>query len=243
MEAKAQLIVGGRLADRTEAALTFMRRLFQTPLDLEKPPVDLLLIKATNSVGINQIRALKKFLSLKPYQAKVKVCLILEAEKMTLAAQNSLLKTLEEPPESAWIILLAHQSESLLATILSRTKINRLPAKSQIQLEPEELRKLNQILKKILTLAVGERMKMSLTLAKNKQQALELTEKLLFLWRLWLLNKTGVKKSHFFSLNQLSLGQIEKAIKNTEQIRKMLVANVNFHLALENLFLTYPHLK
>jgi DNA polymerase III delta prime subunit len=242
MEAKAQLIVGGRREKRIEFALKILRPLFSTPIDLEKPPIDLLIVKGTHSVGINQIRALKKFLSLKPYQAKAKAVLLLEAEKMTLAAQNSLLKTLEEPPESTWIILLAHQPDSLLTTILSRTKINRLPAQSQIQLEPEELKELQQMLKKLLTLAVGERMKMSLVLAKNKQQTLELTEKLLFLWRHLLLRKIGLEKKLAPPFDQLRLEQIEKATKNTEQIRKMLVANVNFHLAIESLFLSYPHL-
>jgi hypothetical protein len=242
MEVKAQLIAGGRREGRIEFALKLIRPFFPPPLDLEKPPIDLLIVKAAHSVGINQIRALKKFLSLKPYQAKVKVALFLEAEKMTFAAQNSLLKTLEEPPENAWIILLAHQPDSLLPTILSRTKINRLPAQSQIQLEPEELKELQQRLKKLLTLGVGERMKMSLALAKNKQQALELTEKLLFLWRHLLLRKIGLEKKLTPPFDQLRLEQIIKATQNTEQIRKMLIANVNFHLAVESLFLSYPRL-
>ncbi len=80
-------------------------------------------------------------------------------------------------------------------------------------------------------------------MAKDKHQALKLTESLLYLWRHYLLTKTGVKKKRPQFINQLGLGQIEKAIKNTEQVRKMLVANVNFHLAIENLFLSYPHLS
>jgi len=166
----------------------------------------------------------------------------LEAEKLTLPAQNSLLKTLEEPPKSSLIILLASHSANLLPTIISRVKITRLPAKSQIELPPEEIDQLTKTLSRLLAQGVGERLKLSLVLAKNKDQALVLTENLLFLWRQFLLAKTGVNKKKPSFLKKLNLQQVEKALKNTEQVRKMLVANVNFHLAIENLFLSYPHL-
>jgi len=252
IKSPVQLIAGGLFEERIEVALELIRPFFSQPIDLDKPPEDLLIIKPENSIGINQVRVLKKFLSLRPYQAKNKVSLFLEAEKLTLPAQNSLLKTLEEPPPHSSIILLVNQLESLLPTIISRVKITRLPAKSQIRLSQEERQQLGQTLESLLTVGVGKRIELSLTLVKDKHQALILIERLLFLWRQFLLIKTGAKKpvkSEFASgrkslrfIKKLSLNQIEKAIKNTEQIRKMLVANVNFHLAIENLFLSYPQL-
>ncbi|KPJ70909.1 hypothetical protein AMJ51_00610 [Microgenomates bacterium DG_75] len=250
IKSPVQLIAGGLFEERIEVALELIRPFFSQPIDLDKPPEDLLIIKPENSIGINQVRVLKKFLSLRPYQAKNKVSLFLEAEKLTLPAQNSLLKTLEEPPPHSSIILLVNQLESLLPTIISRVKITRLPAKSQIRLSQEERQQLGQTLESLLTVGVGKRIELSLTLVKDKHQALILIERLLFLWRQFLLIKTGVKKpakgasgrKSLRFIKKLSLNQIEKAIKNTEQIRKMLVANVNFHLAIENLFLSYPQL-
>jgi DNA polymerase III delta prime subunit len=243
MKAKAQLIAGGLFEERTKIALKLISSFFDEKVNLDNPPVDVLVIKSDNSVGINQIRTLKKFFSLRPYQAKVKIGLILEAEKLTLPAQNSLLKTLEEPPANSFIILLAGQSTSLLPTIISRAKIIHLPAKSQIQLSEEKMKQLSKTLSYLLTLGVGERIKLSLTIVKDKHQALVLIENLLFLWRQFMLSKTEVKSNGPQFIEKLTLEQIEKALKNTEQIRKMLKANANFHLAIENLFLSYPHLS
>lgn len=239
----SRLVVGGLLEKRIEAAQEIIQSFFAKPLDIENPPIDVFLVRSTNSIGIGEVRNLKKFLSRRPYQAKIKVGLILEAEKLTLPAQNSLLKTLEEPPENSLIVLLASQKENLLPTIISRVKITRLPARSQIHLSQEETDQLNKNLKHLLVLGAGERIKESMILTKDKHQALALTENLLFLWREALLVKTGAVKKKPSFLNKLSLQQIKKAIKNTEQVRKMLAANVNFHLAIENLFLSYPHLS
>lgn len=249
----AQLVIGGLFQQRVKIALKLIQSFYDEPVSLEKPPVDVLIIKSANSIGINQIRGLKRFLSRRPYQAEIKTGFILEAEKLTLQAQNSLLKTLEEPPASSLIILLANHSANLLPTIISRVKITRLPAKSQIILSSEKADQLTKTLNSLLAQGVGERLRLSIILAKNRDQALVLTENLLFLWRQFLLIKTGVekpakgmsssgRKGPSF-LNKLSLQQVEKALKNTEQVRRMLVANVNFHLAIENLFLSYPHLS
>lgn len=56
----------------------------------------------------------------KPYSSDFKVYIIDEADKMNLAAQNALLKTIEEPPAYAVIILIADNKDSFLETILSR---------------------------------------------------------------------------------------------------------------------------
>lgn len=61
----------------------------------------------------------------KPYNSFKKVFIIKEAEKMTEQAQNSILKTLEEPPEYGLFILTASKMEGLLPTIVSRCEIIR----------------------------------------------------------------------------------------------------------------------
>lgn len=71
-------------------------------------------------ISIDQIRELQQILSLRPYQANRKACIIEPAERMSANASNALLKTLEEPPGNAVIILIANQSDLLLSTIRSR---------------------------------------------------------------------------------------------------------------------------
>ncbi len=71
-------------------------------------------------ISIDQVRELQQMLSLRPYEAGRKGCIIEPAERMSIGASNALLKTLEEPPGNAVMILLTNQSDILLSTIRSR---------------------------------------------------------------------------------------------------------------------------
>ena len=74
-----------------------------------------------NTISVDDIRAqINNDVAIKPYSSKYKVYIINEAEKMTPQAQNAILKTLEEPPAYAVIILLVSNVNTLLPTILSR---------------------------------------------------------------------------------------------------------------------------
>lgn len=77
-------------------------------------------------IRIEQIRSLQHSLVLSPYQARYRVALILDFQKVTVGASNALLKTLEEPPPKAVLILTADAQESLLPTIASRCEVLRL---------------------------------------------------------------------------------------------------------------------
>ncbi|RCW50715.1 MULTISPECIES: DNA polymerase III subunit delta' [unclassified Halanaerobium] len=73
-----------------------------------------------SAISIDQIRELKKEITYKPYESDRKIYIIEDADLMTKEAANSLLKTLEEPPEFATIILLVEDEGKLLPTIVSR---------------------------------------------------------------------------------------------------------------------------
>ena len=74
-----------------------------------------------NTVGVEDIRAqINGDIGVKPYSSPYKIYIMNEGEKMTVQAQNALLKTLEEPPEYVVILILTTQLEALLPTILSR---------------------------------------------------------------------------------------------------------------------------
>jgi len=74
-----------------------------------------------NTISVDDIRAqINNDVAIKPYSSPYKIYIMNEAEKMTVQAQNAILKTLEEPPEYAVILLLTTNVNSLLPTILSR---------------------------------------------------------------------------------------------------------------------------
>ncbi len=74
-----------------------------------------------NVISVDNIRQqVNKDINIKPYSGEYKIYIIDEAEKMNVQAQNALLKTLEEPPEYAVILLLVTRAEAMLQTILSR---------------------------------------------------------------------------------------------------------------------------
>lgn len=74
-----------------------------------------------NTVSVDDIRTqVNNDILIKPYSSRHKVYIIEDAEKMNVQAQNALLKTIEEPPSYAVLILLTANADRFLPTILSR---------------------------------------------------------------------------------------------------------------------------
>lgn len=94
------------------------------------------------TIKIEQIRQMQERISEKPITSKKKVYLIIDSDTMTKEAQNCLLKTLEEPPEYASIILTTSNESKLLNTIKSRCM--------KISFEPIEQQKIEQYVKDTL---------------------------------------------------------------------------------------------
>ncbi len=82
------------------------------------------------TIGVDDIRRqINNDVAIKPYKGPRKIYIMNEGEKMTVQAQNALLKTLEEPPEYAVVLILTANVDSLLPTILSRCVVlNMKPA-------------------------------------------------------------------------------------------------------------------
>jgi DNA polymerase-3 subunit delta' len=99
------------------------------------PLVDPKTGKTAGEITVDQIRGLIRKLYLKPSIGKYKAALIDEAQAMNAEAQNALLKTLEEPPGDALIILITPDSRRLLATIRSRCQKLRFNFVAQKDLE------------------------------------------------------------------------------------------------------------
>jgi DNA polymerase-3 subunit delta' len=85
---------------------------------------DIHIIEAEDKeIKIDSIRQMQRDISLRPYEARLKVFIIDNAHKLNSEAANCLLKILEEPPKDSLIILLSDKPKLLFQTIISRCKI------------------------------------------------------------------------------------------------------------------------
>ena len=94
-------------------------------------------LDSRTEIGIDDIRGLQRLANLPPYEGKYKVFIIDEAEYLSTEAANSLLKVLEEPPQSVVWLLLAAEEEHLLPTIISRCQ--RLELKPVLSEQVQEM--------------------------------------------------------------------------------------------------------
>ena len=90
-------------------------------IDKNQPDIIYLQHEKPNTISVDDIRSqINNDIGVKPYSSPYKVYIVDEAEKMNVQAQNALLKTIEEPPAYAVILLLTNNAEIFLPTILSR---------------------------------------------------------------------------------------------------------------------------
>ncbi len=88
---------------------------------LNHPDIIRITHEKPNTISVDDIRQqLCGDIMIKPYKGPYKIYIVDEAEKLNVQAQNALLKTIEEPPAYAVILLLTTNAESFLPTILSR---------------------------------------------------------------------------------------------------------------------------
>jgi DNA polymerase-3 subunit delta' len=100
---------------------------------------DIIMVNPTKKTGygVSDIRdQIVSDINIKPYHSQYKVYIIEQADMMTVQAQNSLLKTIEEPPEYGLFFFLAANIQNFLPTILSRTV--KISFKPIAQLEVEQ---------------------------------------------------------------------------------------------------------
>jgi DNA polymerase III subunit delta' len=143
---------------------------------------DLTVVQADSEGGtlkVDQIRETRRMLTLKPYQAEYKVALFLRFQEANDNAANALLKTLEEAPSYAVLILTADNPEQLLPTIVSRCEVLRLrPLKIEEVQKALEIRGLETGKAKLIAHISGGRFGYALRLIEN-DSLLEKREELL----------------------------------------------------------------
>ena len=92
-----------------------------------QPDIIRIMHEKPNTIGVGDIRTqVNDDIMIRPYSSKYKIYIIADADMMSVEAQNALLKTIEEPPEYAVIMLLTENAETLLPTIRSRCVMMKL---------------------------------------------------------------------------------------------------------------------
>ena len=183
------------------------------------------LTASLTSIGIPQIHALLKTLSLSPVLSRI--VWLEEANLLTIPASNALLKLLEEPPSRTHFYLTCPTSASLLPTIRSRCQIITLPS-----ITPPATSQLS-VIKSALSASAGDRLLLAQTLPSDKAQALA--------WLASLLVEIHALLSQTIAPNSRLL--LVKIARLAHQTHTQLVSNVNVNLALGNLFLHLPKSK
>src|SRR6188474_844980 len=183
----AYLFAGPPGLGRRSLALRFAQALnCQTPIDAGIPcgtcrnckqidamqHPDLAVVQAESEGGslkVDQIRDTRRSLTLKPYIANYRVALFLRFQQANDNAANALLKTLEEAPSYAVLILTADNPEQLLPTIVSRCEVLRLrPLKYEEVQSALESRGLESGKAKLIAHISGGRFGYALRLIENE---------------------------------------------------------------------------
>ena len=201
-----------------------------------------------NSIKIEQIRMINSKILEKPVTSNRKVYIINDSEKMTQEAQNCLLKTLEEPPAYATIILICSNEAKLLTTIKSRcTKINFS------SISNEELKKyLPEADESIINFADGSigkllRIKDKKDLYENIEELVNTIEKTpkSKVWNLFdILYKSQDDINEildYMNILFLSKGRTEEKYLNcieiVEKAKRRLLSNSNYNMTIDNLLI------
>lgn len=121
----AHLIVGPDGIGKSILARMFALKILNK--DIDRDYIDIIHYRAKKaSFGVDDVRGIIEEVMKKPYEGDKKVVIIHEGNKLTVQAQNALLKTIEEPPKGVYIILLTESIELMLDTIKSRCQIYKL---------------------------------------------------------------------------------------------------------------------
>lgn len=190
------------------------------------------ILSPVNSLGIDEVKTIKKILSKKTFAGGDRLIIINNIEKATTEATNALLKILEEPPAHTFIILTTSNLHQILPTITSRCQIvsDFKQTSKQIALDFDEEMKL---LKKILIAGYGERIIISLSAGKSKDEVEKILDSLLMLCR-QLLYQNEEKEVG------ISRKEIALLINKIIAAKGYLERNVNYKATLDILLLGFP---
>ena len=88
----------------------------------------------SRGIKVDQVREIQRRLTTRPSMGSKRAVIIDPADDMEVSASNALLKSLEEPPQGTYFLLIAHSPARLLPTIRSRCRTVRFPAIPDVQM-------------------------------------------------------------------------------------------------------------
>jgi DNA polymerase III gamma/tau subunit len=224
------LITGGSYENRKEKERDLCLHWNVQPYDMLQIGVE----KNKQSIGIEEIRVLTHTLSLSPRVSPVVVGIIDQAEKLTLEAQHALLKTLEEPPPKARIILETGNASVLLPTISSRCQIVQSINTSLVS-EDEKTNTL-KTLQNFQGKKPGEIVRLVSQLFEKKEEGVQFLQSLLYILHELLHNsQKGEQQDEIKVWNS---HHIRHMIRSVIQAQKFVSANVQYTLVFDDFFQT-----
>lgn len=197
----------------------------------------------SRQIKIGNIRDLQKDIYLKAIEAKKKVYIINETDRMTEEAANCLLKTLEEPPGECVIILISSNLSSILPTIVSRCQVIRFYGLGDdgIVANDEDFRIIDELLD-VKNAFLGRELEIY---QLPRQGLTEKIKLLLAFLRDVLIYKTTKDASHIFNNERMdaiadkaacySQGNLLEMINAAAKARVELELNANPNLVIDNL--------
>ena len=183
--------------------------------------IDTFIIETNENIGIDTIRDIKKFLQSKPYKNTHQIIFIYHADLLTPQAQNSFLKTLEEPPPNTLIFLSTSNIDKLLPTVISRCQViktDQTPSQENIQEN-----NFSDIFQNLKNLNNGEKVTLANQHAYPKTKAVSLCQQAIYFF----------KESLHKNPNQYTVSNLKLSNQTLNRIEK----NVDPRLSLEYLFL------
>lgn len=207
---------------------------------------DVLVIEAEkNIISIEQIRSIKTFLSTMPLESNRKIILIKDCEKMRTESANALLKTLEESPDYALLILTTALKDVLLKTIVSRCQSIDFYG-SDMKEYSFDLHELFDILEKSLQRDLLQMVFARGFFEREKDHKEEIIEGILlfFVDLLRFISTKNTAMLHFPQnvkryemFREMKDYHIENIIKKVNQIGYNFRYNINYQLSMEELLL------
>ena len=217
-------------------------------------------IEKQKVLKIETLRYMQKEIATKIHESKWKVFVVDPAEKMNVAAANSLLKTLEEPPENTVIILIAKHKETIPKTIVSRSQVLFFSPLEQKEISSWLM--LNKSLNfdcasEIANISEGSLSNAIKLLEENQKESLSLWQKLktenLTIVNILEISKEAAKDGALECVDSM-IAQAKKdfrvlpreTLKSLDLLNKcrvLILKNVNTQIVLDNLFLDLHYLN
>lgn len=216
----AYILTGSTAEERSDYIKKLLNERSISPHDV------IAIIPEPISISVESIRSAIIRVSIHPQASPYHAVVVWNAQTMTLEAQNAFLKTLEEPPGDARIILETNQPDALLPTILSRCQLIDLG--SAAAYTDEEILQCINTLKFLREASIGKRLQKIDVLTKTRDDALAFTNLAIAAMHTELVNQAVTK---------LQSNKIAKLLRSLLATRTQLLGNINPKLALDDVFL------